>query len=402
MSFSLHNQFQLGLSNDPSYLFTAARFLALDSNPPRQNLADQREQSESSAVPVTDKLTNPSSKLSLIQGVGINQSPFISSSASLFAGSSRAFGFTTGNFNQPNNGTLGATTWISSDDNTGRFDSIKIDEDGTPLPSNSLPDYGSTYSKYNTPCDRLPGPNSNFPPAQIPVLPIQSVVQNTPYSNCPGTVNDQPFKIASLVSPVENEIFYNPDADGIISGDLKIIELPKMIGGNFATQAGSPYIDNNNNFTVTYATGEITIPVAGNFGTISITLIVNNIVVPGDENSVSWSVTINTPNTTPMGVDTVLKLTANQLYTDLSILGTGQLVGDLVIRLTEDNFANGTPFTDRNPKNLGKLKNISVLQPKIINAAGQKAFTQQISKTNENIFQLPGDFTPTLILPPAN
>ena len=111
---------------------------------------------------------------------------------------------------------------------------------------------------------------------------------------------------------------------------------------------------------------------------------------------------IPSTQTAPMGVDTVLKLTAIQLHAALPIAGLGQLVGDLVIRLTEDNFANGTPFTDRNPKNLGKLKNISVLQPKIINAAGQKAFTQQISKTNENIFQLPGDFTPTLILPPAN
>ncbi len=416
MSFSLHNQFQLGLSNDPSYLFTAARFLAVDSNPPLQNLADRREQSESPAVVGTIKITNQARKLSLIQGVGVNRSPFISSSASLFAGSSRVFSFATVN-NPPNNGTVSTKTWIISDSNTGPNDSIKIDENGNPLPvykngqtppvwlgqqDTSLPDYGSSYSGYSSPCERLPGPSIRFPPepseppAQTPVLPIQSVALNTPYSNCPGTVFDQPFKVASLVSPVENEIFYNPDADGIISGDLKITEFPKMIGGNAATQTGSPYTDNNNNFTVTYATGET---LSGNFGSIDITLTVNTTALLGEENSVSWSVTINTSNTTPMGVDTVPRLTACQLQTDLSILGTGQLVGDLVILLTEDNFVNGTPFTDRNPKNLGKLKNISVLQPTIINAAGQKAFTQQISKTNENIFQLPGDFEPRVVLP---
>ena len=421
MSFSLHNQFQLGLSNDPSYLFTAARFLAFDSNPPRKNLADHRkEEEDSSAVTANVKLTNPARKLSLIQGVGVAHSPFISSSASLFAGSSRAFGS-----NASIAGTLGTQTWIFSADNTGPFDSVKMDGDnplpvynqqtwddwGIGLQDTRLPDYGSNYSAYFTPCAGLPGPVINFPPdsseppSQTPVLPIQSIAQNTPYSNCPGTAIDQSLKIASLVSPIENEIFYNPDADGIISGDLKITEFPKMIGGTGVITYTST---NNTNFTVTYATGASTgdpnFPLSGNFGGINISLTVNDTVALPLENSVTWSVII-TPSTqiTPMGVDTMLTLTAAQLQTDLTIpILSGIITSDLVIRLTEDNFANGTPFTDRNPKNLGKLKNISVLQPKIMNAAGHKAFTQQISKTNENIFQLPGDFTPTLILPPSN
>ena len=402
MSFSLHNQFQLGLSNDPSYLYTAARASATgQTDPDAPNFPSQNLVPNGARANLT-KITNPSRKLSLIQGVGVMHSPFVSSSASLFAGAARnaddfsdVFGITTAD----------AVTSITTEfGNTGINDSVVYDVDGGdfgayPLPvynpltgeqDTSLPDYGSTYYSFNTPCNFLPESLGQ------PSLPEQVIEGATPPSDCPGQVNVSSLQAASLVSPVENEIFYNSDADGIISGDLKVTEFPKLFGGDAATLGASPYSDNNNSFTVTSAAGEI---LSGNFGSIDITLTVNNIVPPGQTNDVTWSITINTPNIAPMGVGTTLSRAGSDLRNDLGIVGTGQLVGDLVIVLTEDNFANGTPFTDRNPKNLGKLKNVSVLQPKIMNAAGQKAYTQQISRTNENIFQLPGDFEPRVVLP---
>ena len=134
MSFSLHNQFQLGLSNDPSYLYTAARASATgQTDPDAPNFPSQNLVPNGARANLT-KITNPSRKLSLIQGVGVNRSPFISSSASLFAGSSRVFSFATAGVSPPNNGTVSTKTWIISDSNTGPNDSIKIDENGNPLP----------------------------------------------------------------------------------------------------------------------------------------------------------------------------------------------------------------------------------------------------------------------------
>jgi len=393
MSFSLHNQFQLGLSNDPSYLFTAARVFAE---------RDVERAETNKRGPQLAKITNPSRKLSVIQGVGVMHSPFVSSSASLFAGAARnddndqADSNTRGTGNR---GTLGtATTILATVPNTGINDSIKLGKAGdgetlfdrVVLPP-STPDYGSVYYAFLSPCVVNP---ENF---EQPSLPEQVIEGATPPSDCPGDNDYQPFKSASLVSPVENEIFYNPDADGIISSDLKVTNFPKVFN--------SPPVGNYPSSTVSYekrnAAGVILNYPAGN-ATIAIQL--NVLTLTGDPTQaaeVEWIVAIAVSNTAaaPLGVGTTLTIPATDMAGLFPAAAPGIFIGDLIILLTEDNFANGTPFTDRDPKNLGKLKNISVLQPKIMNAAGQKAYTQQISRTNENIFQLPGDFEPRVVLP---
>ncbi len=399
MSFSLHNQFQLGLSNDPSYLFTAARFFAE---------RDVERAETNKRGPQLAKITNPSRKLSVIQGVGVMHSPFVSSSASLFAGAARNSDNEQADSNPRgtgNSGTLGtATTILGATPNTGINDSIKIGKAGdgetlfdqVVLPP-STPDYGSVYYAFLSPCVVNP---ENF---EQPSLPEQVIVGATPPSDCPGDNIYQPFKTASLVSPVENEIFYNPDADGIISGDLKVTNFPKVFNsptvGNYPSSTAS--LPTPNDYEKRNAAGVILNYPAGN-ATIAIQL--NVITSPGDPTQaaeVEWIVAIAVSNTAaaPLGVGTSLTISSTDMAGLFPGAAPGIFIGDLVILLTEDNFANGTPFTDRNPKNLGELKNVSVLQPKIINAAGQKAYTQQISRTNENIFQLPGDFVPRVVLP---
>ena len=153
MSFSLHNQFQLGLSNDPSYLFTAARFFAE---------RDVERAVTNKRGPQLAKITNPSRKLSVIQGVGVMHSPFVSSSASLFAGAARNSDNEQADSNPRgtgNSGTLGtATTILGATPNTGINDSIKIGKAGdgetlfdqVVLPP-STPDYGSVYYAFLSP-----------------------------------------------------------------------------------------------------------------------------------------------------------------------------------------------------------------------------------------------------------
>jgi hypothetical protein len=408
MSFSLHNQFQLGLSNDPSYLYTAARASATgQTDPDAPNFPSQNLVPNGARANLT-KITNPSRKLSLIQGVGVMHSPFVSSSASLFAGAARnaddfsdVFGITTAD---------AVTSITTVFGNTGINDSVVYGVDGGdfsgyPLPvynsstgeqDTSLPDYGSTYYNFNTPCKLLSAELDQ------PSLPEQVIEGATPPSDCPGQVNFSSLQAASLVSPVENEIFYNSDADGIISGDLKVTEFPKVFNsptvGNYPTSTAS--LPTPDDYEKRNAAGVILNYPAGN-ATIAIQLnVITSPVDPTQAADVEWIVLIAVSNTAaaPLGVNTTLTISSADITALFPGVG-GVFIGDLVIVLTEDNFANGTPFTDRDPKNLGKLKNVSVLQPKIMNAAGQKAYTQQISRTNENIFQLPGDFEPRVVLP---
>jgi len=75
-----------------------------------------------------------------------------------------------------------------------------------------------------------------------------------------------------------------------------------------------------------------------------------------------------------------------------------RITENLIITLTEKDLIGGTPYTDLDPKTL-KTKNQSVLQPRVINAAGTRVFTQIMSTSANAAFDLPGGIEPQLVLP---
>ena len=75
-----------------------------------------------------------------------------------------------------------------------------------------------------------------------------------------------------------------------------------------------------------------------------------------------------------------------------------RITENLIITLTEKDLIGGTPYTDLDPKTL-KTKNQSVLQPRVINAAGTRVFTQIVSTSANAAFDLPGGIEPQLVLP---
>jgi hypothetical protein len=303
--------------------------------------------------------------------------------------------------------------------------------------------------------------------------------------------NSLPESIAenALVSPVQNEIFYNPEATGLVKGGSALesfsnfgLNQGKVLkGGNavaavqitgptpppvsfegtslvngtvgvFGNDADKPVyltvqdmLGAGNEDAASFANGDgkqiftNTLPPL-NPNTLAIALEYQLLglpvgsINPGDSVAVQWKVTFNvsgqntgtrfgvgtqimipvagfgaTGNGNPIlnlfgGIPTATKF-ENAFAPGAAPAGAGattynkvRITENLIITLTEKDLIGGTPYTDLDPKTL-KTKNQSVLQPRVINAAGTRVFTQIMSTSANAAFDLPGGIEPQLVLP---
>lgn len=515
MSFSTHNQFQLGLPNKQPSFLTVSRVAAPSITGDDDDL-DDRVTDTGSAQPPTftadmlrgfAKNTLPATNLATIGGVGVSRNPTVQNAAisrdslGLVGIFNRTNVVPTGNTDindsiqfSSGGGLFGDLNGINpvlskpgaTDDGffggTGEglavenVDPVTGEPDGTSFTgtqNSTLPNPG-TYA-YITPC-LASGPQP---------LPSQVTVgQVAPNSLC-NDGNSLPEAITenALVSPVQNEIFYNPEATGLVKGGSALesfsnfgLNQGKVLkGGNAVAAAAlagptpSPAsfedttLDNTSTITFNDADKPVYLTVqdmlgagneeaksfAGGDGkqiftntlpplnpnTLAISLeykllgFPTGAINPGDSVAVQWKVTFNVSgqNTgTRFGVGTQIMIpvagfgaagTGNPI---LNLFGAAvkfenafapgaapavpttynqvRITENLIITLTEDDLIGGTPYTDLNPKTL-KTKNQSVLQPRVINAAGTRVFTQIMSTSANAAFDLPGGIEPQLVLP---
>ncbi len=515
MSFSTHNQFQLGLPNKQPSFLTVSRVAAPSLAGDGDDL-DDRVPATGSAQPPTftadmlrgfAKNTRPATNLATIGGVGVSRNPTVQNASisrdslglvgifnrtNVFPGGNTDIndsiqlsygGGVFGDSNIPNPvlSKPGAT-----DDQTGRglavenVDPVTGEPDGTSYngtQNSTLPNPG-TYV-YITPC--LAG--------VVQPLPSQVTVgQVAPNSLC-NDGNSLPEAITenALVSPVQNEIFYNPEATGLVKGGSALETF-----SNFGLNQGK-VLKGGNAVAVVQLTGPTPTPasfegvaldnasvgVFGNDEDKPVYLTVQDMLVgnlneepgsfddgdgkqiftntlpplnpntlgialeyrlvglpagainPGDSVAVQWKVTFNVSgqNTgTRFGVGTQIMIPVagfgatgngnpilnlfgaaekfeNAFAPGTAPAGAGattankvRITENLIITLTEDDLIGGSPYTDLNPKTL-KTKNQSVLQPRVINAAGTRVFTQIMSTSANAAFDLPGGIEPQLVLP---
>jgi len=514
MSFSTHNQFQLGLPNKQPSFLTVSRVAAPSITGDDDDL-DDRVTDTGSAQPPTftadmlrqfAKNTLPATNLATIGGVGVSRNPTVQNAAisrdslGLFELFNRTNVFPTGNTDindsiqfSSGGGLFGDLNGINpvlskpgaTDDGffggigeglaVENVDPVTGEPDGTSFTgtqNSTLPNPG-TYV-YLTPCINGVGQP----------LPSQVTVGQVPPDAVCNDGNGLPESIAenALVSPVQNEIFYNPEATGLVKGGSALesfsnfgLNKGKVLkGGNAvaAVQITGPLafpasfegaaLDNTNTTPFNAADKPVYLTVqdmlgagneeaksfAGGDGnqiftntlpplnpnTLAITLEYRLLDIPavtknpGDSVAVQWKVTFNVSgqNTgTRFGVGTQIKIpvagfgaagTGNPI---LNLFGAAvkfenafapgaapggfkynqvRITENLIITLTEDDLIGGTPYTDLNPKTL-KTKNQSVLQPRVINAAGTRVFTQIMSTSANAAFDLPGGIEPQLVLP---
>jgi len=515
MSFSTHNQFQLGLPNKQPSFLTVSRATALTntSEPGANRTLDDRVTDTGSAQPPTftadmlrgfTKNTIPATNLATIGGVGVSRNPTVQN-ASL---SRRTLGGLLDLFNRTN---------VFPTGNTDINDSIQFSDGGELFNSGALnpvlsqPGVGGTgrglavvnadpatglatgYSFTGTQNSTLPnnGTYAYITPCLTSVgqpLPSQVTVGQVPPDSKCNDGNGLPESIAdnSLVSPVQNEIFYNPEATGLVKGGSALesfsnfglnqgkvlkggnaVAVGQLIGplafpvsfegvalsnssvGVFGNDADKPVyltvqdmLGAGNEEAASFGEGDgkqiftNTIPPL-NPNTLAIDLdyrlvnIPTGVTNPGDSVAVQWKVTFNVSgeNTgTRFGVGTQIMIpvagfgatgTGNPI---LNLFGGAttltkfenaftpggsplattynqvRITENLIITLTEKDLIGGSPYTDLDPKTL-KTKNQSVLQPRVINAAGTRVFTQIMSTSANAAFDLPGGIEPQLVLP---
>lgn len=515
MSFSTHNQFQLGLPNKQPSFLTVSRVNALTntSDPGANRTLDDRVTDTGSAQPPTftadmlrgfTKNTLPATNLATIGGVGVSRNPTVQNAAL----SRRTFGVFD-LFNRTN---------VVPTGNTDINDSIQFSGGGVSGGSSVLnpvlsqPGVGSDegsglavvnvdpvtglatgYSFTGTQDSTLPnnGTYAYITPCLASVgqpLPSQVTVGQVPPDSQCNDGNGLPESIAdnSLVSPVQNEIFYNPEATGLVKGGSALesfsnfgLNQGKVLKGGNAVAAAAlagptptpasfegVSLDNTSTITFNDADKPVYLTVqdmlgAGNkaaasfddgdgkqiFTTTLPPLNPNTLAIaleyrllglpagainPGDSVAVQWKVTFNVSgqNTgTRFGVGTqimipvagfgatgngnpILNLFGGPVATAtkfenafapgaspaVTTSNKVRITENLIITLTEKDLIGGTPYTDLDPKTL-KTKNQSVLQPRVINAAGTRVFTQIMSTSANAAFDLPGGIEPQLVLP---
>lgn len=515
MSFSTHNQFQLGLPNKQPSFLTVSRVAAPSITGDDDDL-DDRVTDTGSAQPPTftadmlrslAKNTLPATNLATIGGVGVSRNPTVQNAAisrdslGFFELFNRTNVFPTGNTDindsiqfSSGGGLFGDLNGINpvlskpgaTDD--GAFGGIgeglaveNVDPatgnpDGTSFTgtqNSTLPNLG-TYA-YLTPCINGVGQP----------LPSQVTVGQVPPDAVCNDGNGLPESIAenALVSPVQNEIFYNPEATGLVKGGSALesfsnfglnqgkvlkggnavaaaalagptptpasFEIVALVNGNvgvFGNDADKPVyltvqdmLGAGNEEAASFADGDgkqiftNTIPPL-NPNTLAISLeykllgFPTGAINPGDSVAVQWKVTFNVSgqNTgTRFGVGTQIMIPVAGFGATgngnpiLNLFGAAEkfenafapgaspavttankvrITENLIITLTEDDLIGGTPYTDLDPKTL-KTKNQSVLQPRVINAAGTRVFTQIMSTSANAAFDLPGGIEPQLVLP---
>ena len=505
MSFSTHNQFQLGLPNKQPSFLSISRVSALVGTD-GDDLDDRVAATGSSQPPTFTgeslrglfKNTLPATNLATIGGVGVSRNPTVQNASERRISIGFFDFFNRTGIRPTTNTDINDSIQLSGggllfDDSTinpvlsqpGALDDtfavVNVDPaTGNPTEfsftgtqDSALPNNGAYL--YTTPCWLAP---------QTQPLPSQVTVgQSPPDSQCnDGT--DYPESLAdnALVSPVQNEIFYNSEATGLVKGG------PLETFSNFGLNQGK-VLKGGNAVAVVQLTGPLAFPASfegevldnasvGVFGndadkpvyltaqdiisdddsfadgngnqiftntipplnpnTLGIALEYRLVDIPGgdtknpgDSVAVQWKVTFNVSgqNTgTRFGVGTQIMIpvagfgatgngnpilnlfggapTATKFENAfppgaspaVTTYNNVRITENLIITLTEDDLIGGSPFTDLNPKTL-KTKNQSVLQPKIINAAGTRVFTQIMSTSANAAFDLPGGLEPQLVLP---